>query len=87
MALTFDPKQEREMIELQIEIQRVLVRANERKMEAAVAAFACIRAARILLDKYPPKTNAFLLDTIEAFLRHDIPTDPVERTGPGIIFQ
>ena len=56
------------MRELQVELSYVLQRANARHMEAALAAFACLRCARILLDKYPANTRAALLEAIYPFL-------------------
>lgn len=70
MALDFSPEAFKDMTELQVELSRVLVRANANKMEAGLAAFACIRCARELLDKYPETTRETLLDVVCAFLRH-----------------
>ena len=58
------------MAALEVELAYVLRRANDQKLEAAVAAFACVRCARPLLDQYPPSTRAWLADLLVAFLTH-----------------
>lgn len=70
MAMEFTPETFRQMSELQLELSRVLVRANSNRMEAGIAAFACIRCARALLDKYPDKARLELIEVIVAFLKH-----------------
>jgi len=70
MALDFSTESFKQMTELQLELSRVLIRANDAHMEAALAAFACIRCARELLDKYPDKARNELLEVVIAFLRH-----------------
>lgn len=70
MALEFSAESFRIMTELQVELSRVLLRANEQKVEAGLAAFACIRCARVLLDQYPEPARDALLEIVVAFLRH-----------------
>lgn len=67
----FKPGDTERMAALEKELTRVLLRANQQKLEAAVAAFACIRCARALLDQYPSETHGALLQVVIAFLRHD----------------
>lgn len=64
MALSFKQGDFRKMLEIQRGLAEVLNRANRDKTEAALAAFACIRLARELLDKYPAETKAMLLEGI-----------------------
>lgn len=71
----FDEKDMRMVTELQAELTTVLLRANEQKVEAALAAFACCRCARILLDAYPADTRAALMEAIEPFLRGELAMD------------
>lgn len=71
MPMEFTPEVFQTMTELQIELSRVLLRANSTRMEAGIAAFACIRCARELLDKYPDPARLALLDVVVAFLRHE----------------
>ena len=66
--LTFSDEQAADMRALQRELAVVLARANAQRMEAAVAAFACVRCARILLDQYPGETRAALLTVVTSFL-------------------
>lgn len=64
MALTFKPEDFKRMAELQAELTTVLRRANDNKLEAAIAAFACIRCARILMDLYPASTRDELVEQV-----------------------
>jgi hypothetical protein len=69
--LEFSNDQQRTMLKLQREIAAMLQRANRDKVEAAIAAFACIRLARELLDKYNPQAREALLEqAVIPFLRH-----------------
>jgi len=70
MPLTFSDEDGRKMRALQAQLTAILMRANDQHLEAAVAVFALIRCARILLDKYPPTARAALLDVVTAFLAH-----------------
>lgn len=70
MAMEFTPETFTQMTELQLELARVLLRANAQKVEAGIAAFACIRCARVLLDQYPEPARDALLEIVVAFLRH-----------------
>lgn len=71
MAPTFSENDFRRMAALQADLTTVLNRANDQHLEAAVAAFALLRCARILLDKYPSESRQALLEVVVAFLRHD----------------
>lgn len=62
------PEDSARMLTLQKDLAVVLRRANDQKLEAAVAAFALIRLARELLDKYPPKTRLALAEVCSMFL-------------------
>lgn len=70
MPLEFTEKSARQMREIQQALSVELLKANANKVEAAIAAFACIRCARALLDQYPAATRAVLVDTATAFLEH-----------------
>jgi hypothetical protein len=69
--LDFSDRQAEQMRVLQAELTTVLLRAKSDRVEAAVAAFALVRCARILLDQYSDQTRVPLLDVVEAFLRHE----------------
>jgi hypothetical protein len=69
--LNFSDTDQAKMMSLQQELAVVLRRANDQKLEAAVAAFACLRLARLLIDKYPETTRMALAELCAAFLRHD----------------
>jgi len=71
MALTFSEDDSRRMQALQADLTTVLARANDQHLEAAVAAFALLRCARVLIDKYPAETRQALLEVVVAFLRRD----------------
>jgi hypothetical protein len=75
MSLTFSDDDARRMRALQLELMEVLRRANDQHLEAAIAAFACVRCARALLDKYPETGRRALTDLVVAFLEH---ADPPE---------
>lgn len=80
MPLVFDDTAHRKMRELQKELTTVLLRANEQRMEAGLAAFALARCMRPLLDNYgETAAHRLLLDTIVAFLRHDDVEDEAGR--------
>lgn len=80
MALVLDERASRQMIELQRELAVVLTRANERKVEAAIAAFALLRLARELLDKYPEAARVALVDeAVVPYLRHEPETADEQR--------
>lgn len=68
MALTFKPDDMRRMLQVQEELARVLRAANERKLEAALAAFACARLARNLLEFYPENTRKMLAELLAAHI-------------------
>lgn len=76
--LKFDEADSTKMLALQRQIAIVLKRADKDKMEAAVAAFALVRLARELLEKYPAGTQFQLIDLCCAFLRRD----EVEQKSP-----
>jgi len=69
--LDFSDRQAEQMRALQAELTTVLLRARTERVEAAVAAFALVRCARVLLDQYPAGTRVPLLDVVDAFLRHE----------------
>ena len=75
--VTFKEADGEKMRALQAELVTVLLRANEQKMEAAVAVFALMRCARPLLDRYPDHTRLALLEVIEAFLHHEHVDSPI----------
>jgi hypothetical protein len=50
------------MVGVQKELAVVLNRANERHVEAALAAFALLRLARELFNKYPPAARDMLIE-------------------------
>jgi hypothetical protein len=68
--LTFDDESSRKMLAVQRELAGVLRRVNDQKLEAALAAFALVRLARELLDKYPEKVRSPLVDVVVGFLEH-----------------
>ena len=68
MPLTFDEAQARQLREVQAQLLTVLQRANDQRVEAAIAAFACIRCASTLLNLYPDSTRAELLQVVVLFL-------------------
>jgi hypothetical protein len=72
MAVDFKEADARIVNELQAQLTQVLLRAAEQKVEAALAVFACIRCARVLLERYPPDTRAALLTAIDPFLRGEL---------------
>jgi hypothetical protein len=59
-AMKLKPEDAKKMLALQQELAIVLRRANDQKLEAAVAAFALVRLARELFDKYPPNVRRTL---------------------------
>jgi hypothetical protein len=70
--LDFTDKQKAEMFALEQQLALVLQRANAQKVEAAVAAFACVRCARILLNLYPEAARGVLVDeTVIPFLKNE----------------
>lgn len=74
------PEDSAKMLALQKELAIVLRRANDQKLEAAIAAFACIRLARELLDKYPNTVRHTLAVVCALFLDHQ---DVVEEGDPA----
>ena len=67
------PEDAKKMVALQQELAIVLRRANDQKLEAAVAAFALIRLARELLDKYPANVRRTLATVRALFIeRKDV---------------
>jgi hypothetical protein len=78
MALTLSESDGEKMRELQRALTDVLMRANDQKLEAALAVFACVRCARTLLDLYGPDVRAQLADVVIAFLKHeDMTAEPM----------
>jgi hypothetical protein len=73
MPLDFSEADAAKMRALQVELSLVLRRANDQHLEAAVAAFACIRCARALLDQYPDAARVSLITLVVAFLEHAPP--------------
>lgn len=73
--LKFDPADGVKLRALEMKIAEVLNRANKEKLEAAIAAFACARCARVLLDQYPEPTRLVLVDIIAAFLKREPGTE------------
>lgn len=71
MPLTFTDESSQQMHELHAELTTVLRRANDARVEAGIAAFACVRCARILLDLYPDTIRGELLEVVVAFLRRE----------------
>lgn len=72
MPLTFSEHDLQTVNALQAELTTVLLRAKAQRVEAAIAAFACIRCARILLDQYSPNARDGLLEQVVIpFLRGD----------------
>lgn len=64
MPLTFKPEDFKRMTELQEQLSIVLRRANDNHLEAAIAAFACVRCARTLLELYPVETRVALVEQV-----------------------
>lgn len=62
------PEDAKKMLALQQELAVVLRRANDQKLEAAIAVFALVRLARELLDKYPPAVRRTLAVVCSLFL-------------------
>jgi hypothetical protein len=62
------PEDAAKMLALQKELAVVLKRANDQKLEAAIAAFALVRLARELFDKYPPPVRRALTAVCGLFL-------------------
>jgi hypothetical protein len=73
MSLDFTEDEGRRMRELQAELTRVLLRANENRLEAALAVFALARCMRPLIDLYPAAARLPLRDLVVAFLEHGEP--------------
>lgn len=70
--LKFDKDSQRQMLTLQRELAAVLQQANREKVEAAIAAFACVRLARELLSKYNPDAREALVNqAIVPFLKFE----------------
>jgi hypothetical protein len=79
MALNFNADDFQKMAALQEQLEIVLQRANDQKLEAAIAAFACVRCARKIMSHYPAQTREMLIDTvIIPFLRGE-PYEPEEK--------
>jgi hypothetical protein len=79
MALKLDAAAFQKMTDLQAQLEIVLQRANEQKLEAALAAFALARCARKIMSNYPEQTREMLIDTvIVPFLRGE-PYEPEEK--------
>jgi hypothetical protein len=70
LTVHFSDDDARRMRELQLELTLVLRKANDQHLEAVLAAFACVRCARALLDLYNGPTRAELVKVIVAFLEH-----------------
>lgn len=71
MALEFNEKSFAQMMAVEAAIMPALLRAKDQRVEAAVVAFALVRAARVLLDQYPENARKLLVDgTIVPFLEH-----------------
>lgn len=79
----WDAVDQRTVTEIQVELTHVLVQVNERKVEAALAVFALLRCARVLLDKYPAETREQLMQAIEPFLRGGTLGDASPLVIPG----
>jgi hypothetical protein len=84
MALPFKPEDFRRMAELQGALTEVLARANDQKLEAAIAAFALIRCARTLLDHYQPETRAWLVNMVVVPFLGGEPFDAVTSPPPDL---
>ncbi len=69
MAMDFSDQNLKDMVALQAQLAIVLRRANAERLEAGLAAFACVRLARQLLDFYPEDARAALLSAIVPFLQ------------------
>lgn len=70
MSLTFSEAQGQQMRELQRELTAVLLKANDQRVDAAIAVFALVRCMRPLMDLHNPAARGTLLDLIIAFLAH-----------------
>lgn len=69
------------MMRVQKQLAEVLNRANRDHVEAGLAAFALVRLARELVNKYPDETRSVLVDQlIVPFLQNE----PVDSRG-GIV--
>jgi hypothetical protein len=84
MALSFKLEDVHKMTALENELAVVLRRANAEHLEAAIAAFACMRCARVLLTLYPEKTREMLVEqVIVPFLRQEAESPIAMPFGAG----
>ena len=70
MDLKFSEQDGEKMRALQAELMVVLLRANQDRVAAHLAAFALIRCVRPLVDAHGDQTRLMLCDLFDAFLRH-----------------
>lgn len=70
--IEFSDRDKEKMFALERKLSEVLLRVRQEQggIEAAVAAFACVRCARMLLDRYPEATRIALTEVVEKFLEH-----------------
>ena len=73
--ISFTDEDQRQVNEIQAALTQTLLRANELKVESALAVFALVRCARILLDQYPEHTRKPLAAVCAQFLEHAPNTD------------
>lgn len=82
MPLDFGGANYETMRRLEKQLATVLNAANQRNVEAGIAAFALVRLARELVNKYPENTRHMLVEQlIVPFFRNE----PVESEGGKIL--
>ena len=71
------------MMQIQERVDRLLAADYAGNTEAAIAMFALVRSARVLLQKYPERKRLELLQAVIPFLRGE--TKPEVDYGPLLV--